>query len=356
MKKLKCAVIGCGVIGGTHGWGISNDSNAEIEVFCDIVPKKAQKLADQYNSKTEADWHKIISDDDIDVISIALPHHLHAEVFEAAISANKHVICEKPLCTTPKDLYKMVELSQNSEKVTACIFQHRFSAPVVAIQQFIERGFLGEIQSASGSLICKRTKEYYATDKWRGRWDMEGGGVMINQAIHTLDYLSIFLGQPNKIESNVEHRLIEGIEVEDFVDSTFYYPNGIHATFKAVNDNQTNWDVHFKLNGSLCSIELNENDLTCSKDEHIDILKEIYEKAKQSQKETLNAPGKECYGGLHNFAFSDFFECIRTGKKPIVSIESAAITNEMVLGSYHASAENKTIDLPIKNYTQPKLI
>ncbi len=356
MTDLKCAVIGCGVIGSTHAWGITNDQQAEIKYFCDILPERAQKLAEKYQCQFSTDWKEILKDPEVNIISIALPHYLHASVFNAALKVGKHVICEKPLCTTPTDLYKMIEVSKNSSKVSACIFQHRFSAPLKTLQRFIALGELGTIQSAHAELACSRTQKYYNADEWRGTWDMEGGGVMINQAIHTFDYLSVFLGRAKSLNAKVEHRQIEGIEVEDYGSGTISYNNNVQATFKAINDPKKKWDVSFSLTGSETTVIVNDHSITCDNEVKQSIIDTIHEEEKKTQAQTLNAPGKECYGGLHNFAFSDFFQCIENGHTPIVNIESASYTNEIILGAYHSTSTNKEVTFPLQDYIQPTLV
>jgi hypothetical protein len=107
--------------------------------------------------------------------------------------------------------------------------------------------------------------------------------------------------------------------------------------------------------GSKASITLKDHTIICDDEQKQAIIDKIHDEEKKTQTKTLNAPGKECYGGLHNFAFSDFFQCIKTGKKPTVNIESASYTNEIILGAYHSTAVNKEISFPLTEYTQPTL-
>ena len=217
------AVIGCGVIGKVHCTAINADSQSNLLYVCDSISARAENLAEIYNCDAVFDYMDILENPSIDVIAICLPHSEHIWLFEEAIRSGKHVLCEKPLATTPDDILKMVELAEKTDFKTTVAFQHRHSPLIQSLQSYVKEGVFGQILGGEINFGCNRTMEYYNSEVWRGKWRTEGGGTLINQAIHTIDLANVFLGEPESLTGEVENRLHSEIEVEDYAIGQIFY-------------------------------------------------------------------------------------------------------------------------------------
>jgi len=352
MKRF--ALIGCGVIGQVHAWALAHAAGAELAVTCDIVAERAVKLADQHGAKAITDYHEALADPRIDAISIALPHCDHARVFEEALAAGKHVICEKPLGIHPAELARMIDLAKRTDRVTAGVFQHRFSPVVETLAAYVQRGALGKLTGARIDFVCERTAAYYDADAWRGTWAGEGGGVLINQAIHTVDLLSVFLGRPVTVDGRAERRRLTNIEVEDHASARVDYGGGVEAEILVRNVEAGGWRAELTLTGTRGRVVLDGSEAVKCVDSGDDELRGALQRAQESRQPEQDVPGKPCYSDMHKPVFADFVSAMTSGGRPRVSIADAAIANELVLAVYHSTATQGRVRLPMTGYQQPR--
>lgn len=349
------AVVGCGVIGKVHCAAIDLDPMGKLLFVCDIDVNKADKMADLFNCFSSYNYNELLLNPDVDVITICLPHSAHFELFEKAVSHGKHVLCEKPLATTPKDIYKMVELSEYGKLKTTVAFQHRHSPLIIKLKELVIQGAFGEILGGEINFSCERSMDYYNVDFWRGRWETEGGGTLINQAIHTIDLANIFLGIPNSLSGRVENRSHCEIEVEDFAIGSISYEKSRTLSLTVKNSKGESWKPYLKIVGSSGSFTLNGSSSLI--DINIDsvLVHEELAKIELMMKDDKPLPGKKCYGNLHNILFSDFSEAITNNRTPLLSIKEASKANEIVLGFYNSTSKGEITLFPIKEYKQPNL-
>ena len=216
--------------------------DAHIERARDLLPE----------ARHTSDLSTALADPTLDAVFICSPHATHCEAVCQSLAAGKHVLSEKPLATTPADLARMQAASATAEQqglVAGCIFQNRFAAVATALFEQIQAGVFGTLTSARVDFGCTRTKDYYHDD-WHGTWEHEGGGLLINQAIHTIDLLCWFCGQPTTVTGTVDNQRLQGvIEVEDEAHGTVTFTSGLVADIACVNDQQTNWEPIVEIHG-----------------------------------------------------------------------------------------------------------
>lgn len=352
---LRFAVIGCGVISPLHCWAIKQHPRAQLSCVCDVIPEKAEKMAAEYDCHHTTDYHSILSDPNIDAITIALPHHLHHTLFADALAAGKHVICEKPLATTPSDLEKMIELAQSTSLTTSGIFQHRFAPLIETLIDCANKNQFGQISSGSIYFSCDRTQAYYDSADWRGIWRGEGGGTLINQAIHTIDLLTPFFGRPISVDGKVARKRLPNIQVEDFAQATVLYNNNAQVDIHVLNVENGGWSANLTLSGSKGQITIDGSETIIDLKTDSTQLRDSLRKAEAKQHMSDFAPRKECYGTFHNMAFADFIQAIENNTQPRLTIPQAAIANELVLAIYHSTSTATPVTLPLSQYTQPTL-
>jgi predicted dehydrogenase len=247
MKKLKVAIIGCGNIYKNHADAIAYSEFAELAYVVDIKEEKAIEAAKQYGCKYETDFNKVLSMKDIDVINICTPHYLHAPMAIASMKAGKHVFSEKPMSISVEEAEEMNRVAKETGKHLGICFQNRFNATTIKAKEILDSGELGQLLGVKAIVTWFRNKAYYTESDWRGKFSTEGGGTLINQAIHTLDLIQWLGGGINKLKANVDTRMLEDtIEVEDTADATLIFNRGFHGIFYATNCFSTNSPIEME--------------------------------------------------------------------------------------------------------------
>ena len=281
----------------------------------------------------------ILSDSAVQLVHICTPHQTHAELVTAALAAGKHVVCEKALATSPADVSRMVAAAaRRPELVASGIFQHRFRPLARRLVELVRGGDFGRLARIQVEVRCTRTSAYYASGPWRGRWAGEGGGLMINQAIHTLDSALGFLGQPISVAGTVSRTRVPEIEVED--GATFTVTNAAGATLSmtAENDLVTGWDNRIVVTADGGSFTLGTDEHLIALEHPSTVLTTELWALEKLDLGAVQLPGKACYGDLHALQLNDCVSAVLAGRPPRIDFASAAIPNRVVLGLYQSAA------------------
>ena len=290
MKKI--CIVGYGSIGKTHAAALEKVDDVEFYAVCDIDSEKIEKCQQNYSVISYLDFDEMLMNEEIDGVHICTPHHLHFEMIEKAIKAGKKVVCEKPVTRTKEEFEKLLAL-KDSDKVCV-VLQNRFNNSVIKMKELIESGNYGKIKMARGILTWYRTMDYYNHDEWRGKWDTEGGGVLINQAVHTLDYFYYLVGEVTSVKAKMANFSLEEIEVEDTFMARLLIEDHIPAVFFATNAYGRNAAPFFE-------VEL-ENGLL----RYID--KKLYLDGEVVAEDSKSTGGKDYWGNGHERAFKNFYE------------------------------------------------
>jgi len=236
MGKLRAAIIGCGHIFPMHAVSIAHQDNVELVAVCDTKEAMAQSAATEYHCHAYSDYRQMIAQERLDTIHICTPHYLHAEMAQYALSHNLDVLTEKPMAIQLQDAYAMCACAENSGRQLMVSFQNRFNPAAELFRQTLQSGALGKILSARVLVTWNRSDQYYGKSDWKGTWDKEGGGVVIDQAIHTLDLMNYLVDSPiEQVDATWHNRCHDIIQVDDAAEGLIVYANGVKACFFAVN-------------------------------------------------------------------------------------------------------------------------
>ena len=232
---MNACIVGYGAIGPVHAEALSHIDNARLYAICDIDQERADTAAQKFGAVAYYDYDECIRDKNIDVIHICTPHYLHYEMICKALENGKRVVAEKPAVMTAEEFDKLCK-SYDLTKVFP-ILQNRTNTSITEFEKIIAQdNTLGELKGIKGFVTWKRDADYYNSAEWRGTKEYEGGGVLINQAVHTLDLMVHFAGGAKSVFASCSNLSLQGvIDVEDTVAARINFKSGTTGIFFATN-------------------------------------------------------------------------------------------------------------------------
>ena len=309
---MRTAIIGLGVIGEVHR-EILKKNGYNLCAVCDIDREKLNGLEE----KAYTDYKEMIVKEKPDVVHICTPHYLHAEMIIYALEKGINVLCEKPLCINEEEIEKILTAEKNSTAKLGVCHQNRYNQENVFVKEYLKDK---KVIGGAGSVVWNRGESYYKSADWRGKWSTEGGGVLINQALHTLDLIQWLVGYPNKVNAKLANQTLQGvIEVEDTAslvcsdggDFTFYATNGGACDFPVSIKIKTESEVINVLNGKVVTSNA------------------VYDFEKDK-----NVYGKCCYGTGHVGLFNDYYQTIAKGENFWINGQEASMVIRIILKAY----------------------
>ena len=213
---LRVGLIGCGSIASQHLDAIDANPDAVLVAVADTDEDAAAAVVADRGVPGYPDLTRMLDAEQPDVVHICTPHHLHAPMAIECLRRGVHVLLEKPVARRSRTVKPWCGPPGASTATIGVCFQNRFNPTILAIRDLLEGGTLGDLVGGRAAVTWFRDESYYASRPWRGRWAESGGGVLINQAIHTLDLLQWFLGDVTAVRGVAARvALSDTIEVED---------------------------------------------------------------------------------------------------------------------------------------------
>lgn len=346
-RPLGVAVVGAGVIGRVHARVAVVHPNLRLVTCVDRDAASAQSLADYVRDDLKgtppsltSSLQSALSDPAVDLVVVTTPSGSHIEIAEAALAAGKHVVIEKPIDVQLERARRMVDLASEAADaglVVSVISQNRFAPAVVAVKRAIETGRFGRVTSAVVTVAWWRDQGYYDSGDWRGTWEFDGGGALMNQGVHAVDLLLHFLGRPVEVFGYASTLVHERIEVEDLAAAVIRFESGAVATLLATTDafpeNSTRLQVHGSTGSAFLQDQLLE--FFHADDAHPEGEprgfggignQAAFEVTAQDRPGA--APVTELFSG-HLAQYDDIIDAIRSGRPPGVTAEEA--TNALAL-------------------------
>lgn len=332
MAKIRAAVIGCGGISQVHLTALSKMDNVELISVADIREDRARARAQAFGCAFTTDWKEYIGRQDIDVVHICTPHYLHAPMAIALLDAGKRVLTEKPMASEVGDAQEMI---RHADGRLGVVFQNRYNDASQYILAAIRDGRYGKLLSLRAAVNWHRTPEYYTESGWRGRYATEGGGVLINQAIHTLDLLLYFAGKPVSVRGRVSTDVLyDTIEVEDTAHGLIHFENGLMANFYCTNTFGIDRPVEIELVFEKAILKTDAETLHETRDGETRL---VCQSA---------ASGEKAYWGTsHEKLIRDYYQAVEEGKPFWIDGESALPVLRLLKAVYQSSATGLEVKL-----------
>lgn len=340
MNKIKVAIIGCGNIFPMHAQSVKENKYTELVAVCDNKPERAKARAEELGCKAYTDYQQLFDEEALDAIHICLPHYLHAPVSIDATKRGLHVLTEKPMAIDYEDAFHMLEVAKEMRTHFGVIFQNRYNAGVQLIKRLLTDGTLGKITSAKASVTWDRSDDYYSKSDWKGTWDKEGGGVLIDQAIHTLDLLRWFVDDDiDYIDATISNRAHEQIEVEDAAEGVVKFKSGTVAAFHTINYYGYDAPVEIELYCEHGIVKMVGDKGTVNLFDGRTFI------ADNDPNETFSyGEGVKSYWGVnHVKQINNFYDVLINGGELFIKPEEALKTQKMIHAIYQSGKEKQRI-------------
>jgi predicted dehydrogenase len=356
MKPIRVALVGCGKVATIHAAALAELApDVEFVAACDISADRASSFAAKYNVRPFTDLRAMLRDAGPDAVVVGTPHPLHAEAAIAAAEAGVHVLVEKPLAASLADCDAMLFAARKSGVTLGCISQRRFYRPVQRMKEAIDAGKIG--RPALGVFIqySWRDAAYYASDPWRGRWDTEGGGVLVNQSPHQLDILLWLMGPAAEVSgywANLNHPTVE---VDDTAVASIRFRNG--AVGSIITSLSQKPGIYTKVHihgdsGASVGVETDRGatfiaGVSAIAEPPVTDLWTVPGEA--GQLAAFEAEDRHAFNSIpattfyHKRQFEDFFAAIRDGRPPLVTGEAGRAVVELFSAIYQSSRERRAV-------------
>jgi UDP-N-acetyl-2-amino-2-deoxyglucuronate dehydrogenase len=359
-NRVRFALVGAGVISAVHGRVISQLADEiELVAVVDIELDRATRLASEYGGRPFDSLSEALEAVDIDVVVVCTPTGRHGEVAIEALEAGKHVIVEKPAEINVEKTDKIIEAQRKAGTLVAVISQHRFDPSTEIVLNAIRNGELGRVTSGIASIDWWRSQAYYDSGDWRGTWELDGGGALMNQGVHTVDLLVAALGRPVEVFAYTGTLAHERIETEDVAVGVVKFDSGalgvLHATTAAYPGLSARLQVH----GDKGSVVIDNDQLTFihvtpqgARPEDIfmgspgDSVNQLanYTLAAQAGLTAGSSPG-----GLspdaHRFQYQNFLAALAGKEEVRVDLEANRQSIGVIVGAYESARTGRPVSL-----------
>ncbi|MBR2377062.1 MAG: Gfo/Idh/MocA family oxidoreductase [Clostridia bacterium] len=334
-KRLKVAVIGCGRISVMHFFAISQLKDiATLVAICDNKPNRADDCAKKYGVKAYYDYKEMMDKEELDAVHIALPHYLHIPASEYAINKGIKVLCEKPMSIDYESAERATNLAKEKGVTFGIISQCRYNNSAKLIKKTISSGELGKIISVRSTLTWSRDDEYYMGSDWKGTWDKEGGGVVIDQAIHSIDLVHwIVNSEVEKISCSFANRGHSFIKVEDTAEGLITYKNGVKYAFYCMNNYGYDEPIEIRMYCEKGKVVFGYDDA------YIYFNDGRVLEAHQTE-ENADVGGKDYWGFQHEKQVKQFYNACLGLEELDISAEEALKTHKLICDIYKIGKEN----------------
>ncbi|MDQ0745491.1 UDP-N-acetyl-2-amino-2-deoxyglucuronate dehydrogenase [Clavibacter sp. B3I6] len=349
-EPIRVAIVGCGVIGTHHARVLAEHPEFRVAALVDVTAATAEELADVVVDELRAARPRVfarlgdlIREDAAELVVICTPSGLHIGLAEEALAAGLHVVIEKPLDVDLARGRRIAELAREAAGrgiLSTVISQHRFNPSSVVVDRAVRSGRLGRLTSAVATAPWWRSQGFYDSGHWRGTWDLDGGGALMNQGVHTLDLLVSYLGRPVEVYAQTALLAHDGIEVEDVAVAVIRFASGALATMQATTAGYPGLDTRVQVQGTRGSAVIEAGSLTyfhAAPESGVPAQADVRNDAELElhAAELPRSPRLDnTYLEGHYRQYDDIADALRTGRPAGVTVDDAFLSLATVVSVY----------------------
>jgi len=340
-------IIGCGNIGPFHAEAISQIEDAELRASCDTFEEKSREMAAKYGGDSYVDYREMLKRKDINVVNICLPSGMHRDVAVNVADAGKHIVTEKPLDIALDKCDTIIDACKRNDVKLSVVFPTRFKESYQRMKRAVDERRFGKMVLGDAEIKWYRSQEYYDSGGWRGTWEMDGGGALMNQGVHTIDILQWLMGP---VESVYAHSgtLARNIEVEDTAVALLRFANGAMGVIEGTTCVYPGLDARVGIHGEKGSVIV--EGLNIKIWEFMDGKAEDRKVITTQKKDTSSGakdPTKFIDAEGHRLQIVDMISAVRQDGQPSVDGFEGRKAVEIIVAIYKSAKEGKEIQLPL---------
>jgi predicted dehydrogenase len=339
-ERLRVGIAGSGV-GQAHIRAFQNlPDQFEVVVLCGTQEAKTRDIAAKYNiPRFSTNIGELYHTDDLDVIDLCTPSHQHVEQAQQALAAGKHIICEKPVAGSLREVDELIRAEAASDRRVMPIFQYRFGHGLQKLKFLVEEGVAGRAYLTTVETAWRRRADYYAT--WHGRWETELGGALVTLAVHAHDVLTYVIGPARRVLAHTA-TLVNPVETEDCISASLEMADGSLASLSVTTGSAAQITRH-----RFCFSNLTAESNT-----------KPYENTTDLWTFTGDSPEmeKRIEGTLSRFVplpedfegqFYRFYAALQHGAELPVTLADARTSLELITAIYHSAQTGRAVELPL---------
>jgi predicted dehydrogenase len=346
---LGVAIVGVGMIAKYHARALGEIPGVQVVALVTRNRANAEKLNAELGLKCEVytELADALKRPDVQVVAICTPSGAHLEPAALAAAAGKHVVVEKPLEITLERCDRIIEACDKHRVKLCTIFPSRFADASVVLKEAITAGRFGRL--TLGETTCKwwRSQAYYDEGGWKGTQALDGGGALMNQAIHNVDLLQWMMGMPTHIAGFTAMLAHERIEVEDTAVACLRFGNGALGVIQATTSVHPGYPKTIAVHGNRGSAVIEQEDVLRwdfepESDQDKDIRQRFAQKVGASGGASNPASISHEY---HRRQLADFAKAIETGSEPLVDGKEGRKAVQIILAIYQAAKTGRTVEI-----------
>lgn len=350
-------IIGCGMIARYHAAAVAELPGAQVVALQSRSEANAHQVrqAAQSDAAYYATVPELLKHPGLDVVIICTPSGNHLEPAQLAAAAGKHVVVEKPLEITLERCDALIAACVRAGVQLCTIFPSRFADANIVLKQALDAGRFGKLTLGETAVKWWRTQQYYDEGGWKGTQALDGGGALMNQAIHNVDLLQWLMGPVERISAMTAMLAHERIEVEDTAVACLHFRNGALGVIQATTSVWPGLPKTIAIHGNQGSAVVEQEDLLrweFAKEEAGD--REIRQRFAQKVGASGGASNPAAISHeYHRRQLADFFQAIETGHAPLVDGKEGRKAVEIILGIYEAARTGRMVELGVDSVNKP---
>jgi predicted dehydrogenase len=335
--EIGFGIVGGGMIGKVQAEAIRSIAGARLVAVCGRDENRIAEFAAKFEATGYADYDRFLNHPGLQIVNICTPNGLHAEQGVRAARAGKHVLVEKPIETTLEKADELIEACDHNGVKLGVIFQSRFLPAVQKLKRAIDEGRLGRLMAGDAYVKWYRAPEYYA-DSWHGTMALDGGGALINQAIHTVDLLRWMMGPVETVFAMKAALRYPHIEAEDTLVASLRFQNGALGVIEAATSIKPGFKRRLEISGERGTVILDGDAISCWA---IDGEAEDATGGEQITDGSANPAAISNEG--HRRQIEDMMRAVVENRQPMIDGREGRKSLELVTAIYASAVEGRAV-------------
>ena len=351
-EPLRFGLVGCGVIGPVHAEALASLPDALLVAAADLDIERAQKLTATYGGTPYSDLQSMLQRERLDVVIICTPSGLHGEHACQVMRAGRHVIVEKPMEIRREALDEMLRVQQETGVKLAVISQHRFDPASQQVRQLVDDNAFGRLVLGNALIPWWRSQAYYDSGAWRGTWKLDGGGVLMNQSIHSIDLLQWLMGPVKSVVAYTD-TLAHRMETEDVAVAALRFASGALGVIAATTGAYPGVTTRIEVFGNQGSAIIENDELAflhLARDEKeatgdYGVNTKVARPGQEPNSSGASANPAALVATSHALQIADMIRAIRENVTPLVDGYAGRRPVEIILSIYESARTHREMPL-----------